>query len=210
MIEAAQPTINVQLPAQKEGLVSRLRQIITYGGLTYEISRVVVFLVLGVLFFNTFIGTLFVVSGPSMNPNFHDGQFTLTLKAPYFWGRPQRGDVVAIGFPGDPSIRYIKRIIGLPGEQVQIRRGDIWIYNDSYPNGIKLYEEYEPFSTEPEVSWVVGDDEFFLAGDNRPNSSDSRFFGPVPREFIIGRVWLVFFPFDALKFIPIPTYNLER
>jgi len=210
MIEAAQTTISAQPLPQKEGPLSRFRRLITYGGVTYEISRTVVFLVLAVLFFNTFLGTLFVVSGPSMNPNFADGQFTLTLKAPYFMHRPERGDVVAIGFPGNPSIRYIKRIVGLPGEQVQVRRGDVWVYNDDYPNGLKLYEEYEPFQSEPEVSWTVGDDEYFVAGDNRPNSSDSRFFGPVPREFIIGRVWWVFFPFDAFKLIPIPVYNLAR
>jgi signal peptidase I len=214
MIEAAQSTIQptpiVKPSVEKEGLILRLRRIITYGGITYEISRTVVFLILFVLFFNTFVGTLFVVAGPSMQPNFQNGQFTLTLKAPYFLHNPKRGDVVAIKFPGNPSIRYIKRIIGLPGEQVQIRKGNVWLYNDEYPNGIKLYEEYEPFLTEPEVSWTVGPDEYFLIGDNRPNSSDSRFFGPVPREFIIGKVFLVFFPLEAFKIIPSPVYNISE
>jgi signal peptidase I len=200
----------------KESLGEKIRRIITYGGVAYEISRVVVVLVLLILFINQFVTTIFVVSGPSMNTTFADGEFTFVNKWEYYLHRPQRGDVVSVKYPGNPSIRYIKRIIGLPGEQVQIRRGKIYILNSEFPKGIALYEEYlnpELKDTEPTTdadTWILGPNEFFIVGDNRPNSSDSRAWGPLPREFIIGRVASVFFPFNAFRFISSPTYNVGK
>jgi signal peptidase I len=160
----------------------------------------------------------FFVQGSSMVPNFENHQYILVDKWTYELGRPERGDVIVFKYPGDPSEYFIKRIIGLPGETIFIP-GDntIHIFNDRYPNGFILDERsYLPASNPTYCSgnstWcgrkvTLGPDEYFVMGDNREHSSDSRFFGPVDRaQFFSGLAWLRLWPLNQIGFIPQVQY----
>ncbi len=132
---------------------------------------------------HTFVATPFRISGISMEPNFADGQFILVDKLTYFVSQPRRGDVVVLKFPANPSQKlFIKRIVGLPGETVAVAHGVVAV------NGVVLTEAFLPegIFTDPDVTKVLGYQEYFVLGDNRPNSNDSRYWGPLPKEDIIG------------------------
>jgi signal peptidase I len=122
----------------------------------------------------------------------------------YIFNPPQRGDIVVFRPPGGNSDPYIKRIIGLPGETVEIRDGSVFI------NGQRLDENYVSSSTNwrggENASIVVPEDEFFMLGDNRENSSDSRSFGTVPKENFIGKSWVAYWPPGSIEVFPRPAY----
>jgi len=165
-----------------------------YGtGCAYELTKwIIVLLVIGTLV-HFYIGTLFIVDGQSMEPNFHNGQYILVNRWQYNFGKPERGDVVVLRFPGDPEHKkYIKRIIGLPKEMVEIKDGTIYI------NGIKLIEPYIPafVLTQPNLSRQLREDDYFLLGDNRYNSSDSRIWGICPKRDLIGKAFFTLYPFE--------------
>jgi signal peptidase I len=131
----------------------------------------------------------FRVEGMSMEPNFHDGQFLLINKLAYKLGEVERGDVIVFRYPRDPSRDFIKRVVGLPGEAVKVVNGQVYV------NGQLLGDDYNlaPASySSGEVT--LGADEVFVLGDNRPNSSDSHTWGPLPLRLIIGRVVLSYWP----------------
>lgn len=144
----------------------------------------------------------FIVEGQSMEPNFQNNEYLLAEKISYIAGEPSRGDAVIFRYPGNPSINYIKRIIGLPGETVKISDNKITIVNLEHPSGIVLKESYIPSDTltlTPEVKSfekTLGVNEFFVLGDNREHSSDSREWGVLPKSNIIGRAWLTVFPIN--------------
>ncbi len=139
----------------------------------------------------------FVVDGSSMNPNFHDGERLLVNKAVYkFFHEPERGDVVVFQPPNDRQNDYIKRIIGLSGESVEIREGIVYIHKEDG----SVFTLDEPYITEPARRPFKGDkipeNQYFVLGDNRNNSGDSRSGWLVPRQNIIGKVWLSVWPPD--------------
>ncbi len=153
------------------------------------------------------------VSGLSMFPNFHDKEYILTDKVSYRLGDPKRGDVVvfhapqAAGCPQGTSCDFIKRVIGLPGETIQI------IDHAYYINGKKLPESYiPPENITNDDSYLgaspvtLGTDQYFVSGDNRPHSSDSRKWGPITKEEIIGRGFLRYWPLNRAGFIPKVSY----
>lgn len=126
---------------------------------------------------------LSVVRGSSMTPGIEDGDRILVEPWSYMIGDVERGDVVVLRYPLDPRVDYIKRIIGLPGDHVRLARGRVWV------NGVKLEEPYvDARDTGSTTSLVVEDGHYYVLGDNRPRSSDSRDFGLVPDELIRGRV----------------------
>ena len=140
-----------------------------------------------------FVATLFIVDGLSMEPNFHTGEYIIVDRFQYLFGTPRRGDVVVLKFPGDPDHKkYIKRVIGLPGENVIIQNGQVFI------DGQKLDESYLPegLQTLPNVNRTLKEEDYFLLGDNRPNSSDSRVWGVAAKRYLIGRAWIILYPFD--------------
>lgn len=139
------------------------------------------------LFVYVFIVQPHRIKGESMVPNFSDGELVLTEKINYYFGKVQRGDVVVFQAP-NRNVDYIKRIIGLPGETVKIEDGVVFI-NDN-----KLAEPYETQTTQGSGSLTLTDGEYFVLGDNRGSSSDSRSFGPIKNSSIKGRTWLVYFP----------------
>lgn len=144
----------------------------------------------------------FRVVQTSMQPNFHDGQYLVVNKLAYRLHPPERGDVIIFRPPTNPEKDYIKRVIGLPGETVAIREGYVHV------DGRRLEESYIA-QVNQRASWgpsVVGQGEYFVLGDNRPNSSDSRSWGMLPRENIIGKAWLSYWPPQEWGLVPHFTF----
>lgn len=188
----------------------------TLGGVALfvvEIVQIVAIALAIIIPVRYFLIQPFVVKGASMEPNFYDSEYLIVDELTYRFRVPERGEVVVFHPPKNDAQYYIKRVIGLPGEEVEIRNGKITIYNKEYPNGILLDEDYIDEYTDGSLRRTMGDGEYFLMGDNREASLDSRVFGPVPLNGgelggdIIGRVWIRGFPLDRLTAFPIPEYN---
>lgn len=144
----------------------------------------------------------FFVRGASMEPNFDNGQYLVIDEISYRFEEPARGEVIVFKYPWDPSQYYIKRIIGLPQETIQIKDGQVIIYNQENQEGFVLDESaYLPQGkiTSGQKKIDLGQDEYFVLGDNRNASSDSRQWGALSEEFIIGRVWIRAWPVDLAK-----------
>jgi signal peptidase I len=131
----------------------------------------------------------FKVEGYSMEPTMHTGQYLLVNKVAYLVGEPQRGDIIVFRFPNDTSRDFIKRVVGLPGETVEVKNGVVLI------NGAQLDEPYirdHPAYTYP--AQVVPPEQYFVLGDNRNNSHDSHSWGFMGRRFLIGKAWFTYWP----------------
>ena len=128
------------------------------------------------------------IDGSSMEPNLHHGEFVIVSKINYRFSEPERGDIVVFDFPRNITQEYIKRIIGLPGEQVVIEEGKLFV------DGVQLFEPYLKMEPRYEGVWVVPEDTLFVLGDNRNNSSDSHTWGMVPMDNLIGEALLVYWP----------------
>lgn len=148
------------------------------------------------------------VSGHSMEPNFQNGDYILTNKLIYKMRDPKRGDIVIFKSPSNKDIDYIKRVIGLPGEVIVLKDQHFYI------NDVLLEEQYEynkpiygeSFMQEGEEI-IIPEDHYFVVGDNRPGSSDSREFGPVTKFDFIGQAFLRYWPTASFGIIPHPSYN---
>lgn len=141
------------------------------------------------------------VEGNSMEPSLHDGEFVVVNRLTYRFEDPQRGDIVVFHFPLDPGRRFIKRIVGEPGDIVQIQGGDVYV------NGNQLAEPYIAAPPRYSGEWEVGRSQVFVLGDNRNNSSDSQNWGMLPLDQIIGRAILVYWPPSEIGLIP--HYQLQ-
>lgn len=170
------------------------------------LETVVVALVISVVLY-LFIMTPHEVVGNSMHPTYKNGEYLMANKITYRIGDPQRGDVII--FKYSETQDFIKRVIGLPGDTVMLKDGHIYIndkildesgyLSDSvYTNGGNFLKEGE--------SKIVPEDQYFVSGDNRPHSSDSREFGPINREDIKGKAWIVYFPFSEFRIVQHETY----
>jgi signal peptidase I len=164
---------------------SLLREILETALLT-----LIIFLVL-----NTLTGR-FQVRGSSMEPTLQDGQYMVVSKVAYWFRPPARGDIVVFRPPNGLSDDYVKRIVGLPGEQVRVTDGQVRV------DGVPLEETYIASRSAYSGSWKLGSDEYFVLGDNRRNSSDSHTWGTLPEENIIGKAWLSYWPPEALGLVP--------
>jgi signal peptidase I len=151
----------------------------------------------------------FVVSGESMYPTFHDGEYLIIDEISYILGEPKRGDVVVFRYPKDPSRFFIKRIIGMPNEKIVIKNGEVIISNKENPDGFKINEPYikEEFSTNSID--ITKDNEYFVMGDNRNRSSDSRSWGILNEELMIGRALIRLVPVKSFDYLPgsIESFN---
>ncbi len=146
----------------------------------------------------------FYVQGSSMEPNFYTSEYLIVDEISYRFEEPERGDVVVFKYPKNPQEYFIKRVIGLPGDSIEFKDGKIFIYNDTYKDGVVLDEKYLPSNRETYSNGrnelvKLGSNEFFMLGDNRNSSKDSRVFGPVKRDLIVGRVMLRAWPFKIFK-----------
>jgi signal peptidase I len=142
----------------------------------------------------------FRIEGQSMEPNLHDGEYVLIDKISYLLHPPERGDVIVF-LPPNEVRDYIKRVIGLPGDTVEIRGGQVYV------NGIALDEPYLKYSANNDMpARVIEAGRYFVMGDNRNNSSDSRSFGAITPQSIVGRAWLVYWPPSDWSTVPHHTY----
>lgn len=151
-----------------------------------------------------FIAEPFIVSGASMDPTFASGQFLVVDRLSYHFHEPQRDDVIVFKYPNNPSVYYIKRIIGLPGEVLKITGGKVTIINASNPDGFVLDENYVAVNHASRDTETVslGPNQYFVMGDNRAQSSDSRVWGPLESEYIVGRPVLRLLPISGLGVWP--------
>lgn len=150
-----------------------------------------------------FIAQPFVVSGPSMDPTFASGDYLIVDELSYRFRDPHRGDVIVMRYPNDPSEFFIKRIIGLPGETISINNTSVRIQNTKHPEGFILDEPYIAYTGNGLNQRVVlGTEEYFVMGDNRPHSSDSRLWGVLPESHIIGRPFVRLYPVSTIDYAP--------
>ena len=180
----------------------------TWKGLLKDLFTLALLIVVVVIPIRMFIVSPFVVDGDSMHPTFQNLDYLIIDEFIYYFRTPERGEVVVFRYPKDPSIFYIKRIIGLPGEKVSINRGTVTV---TTATGEQLTLE-EPYIVNEDATYTrsvsLSDNEYFVMGDNRPNSSDSRVWGPLPRKDIIGRVDLRLLPINKSAFFPgTASYN---
>lgn len=163
----------------KEAILATLKEIVQTALISFGIF----------LFVYVFLVQPHKVQGVSMVPTFENSELLLTEKISYHVSGVERGDVVVFAAPIEQKVDFIKRVIGLPGEKIEIRDNNVYI------NALKLDEHYISMPTTGEVNITLEKDEFFVMGDNRAASSDSRSFGRVLRKSIKGRVWFVYWPF---------------
>ena len=173
----------------------------------WDVSKIVIIALLIVIPIRYFVFQPFFVRGQSMEPSFYNGDYLIVDEITYQFRDPQRGEAIVFRYPNDPNQRYIKRIIGLPGETVEIKEGQVIIYRDGIPQVLDESEYLpESVSTFGNMEMRLDDNEYFVLGDNRSVSSDSRRWGAVPEKDIIGRVFLRAWPFAALAKIEAPEY----
>ena len=172
-------------------------------GFAWEIAKIVIIAAVIVIPIRYFLFQPFFVRGQSMDPNFENGDYLIIDEITYRFRGPERGEVIVFKYPQDPSNRFIKRVIGLPGEVIEIKDGKITINGD-----LILNEEYLPSDllTSGDIYITLEDGEYFILGDNRPYSFDSRRFGPLSEEYIIGRVFLRAWPINSISKFEVPAY----
>ncbi len=173
------------------------------------LQGIVVFLAILVMVY-LFLFSPQEISGRSMEQTFFNGEYVLTNKIIYKLRSPKRGEVVIFKSPRNKEIDYIKRVIGLPGDTVRLSNGVIYV------NGLKIEEPYlapgitteiESFLAENQ-DFLVPEGTYFVAGDNRPHSADSRDFGPIPLEDFIGREIVRYWPFTKIWAVETPDYEI--
>ena len=165
----------------------------------WEIVKVVVISLAIIIPIRYYLIQPFFVKGASMQPSFDNGQYLVINEIGYRFENPMRGDVIVFKYPQDPSQYYIKRIIGLPNETVEIKNGQVTVYSIDFPEGMVLDESYlfEGIFTQGNIFVKLEGNEYFVLGDNRSASSDSRQWGTLAKEYIIGKVWVRAWPFNT-------------
>lgn len=178
----------------------------------WEIIKIAILALIIILPLRYFIAQPFFVKGASMEPTFEDGNYLIIDEISYRFKKPERGEAIVFRFPEDPKQFFIKRIIGLPGETVEIKNNRITVFNEGNPSGLILDESgyLDPVqTTEGGLKIKLGEGEYFVLGDNRIHSSDSRRWGSLNESFIIGKTFIRAWPFDkATYFTPVPYPSL--
>jgi len=209
------PTPAPETPAEGEQPAPRRRL-----GCALEIVETLVLTLVIYVVIHNFVAQPFEVQQQSMMPTVNPGEYVLIDKISPRFNDYQRGEIVVFQPPdgfGQGGIPFIKRVIGLPGDVVSLENGRVFVQQ---PGGspVRLEEPYVvhsigggvgptlPRDAQGTTSWTVAPGTYFVMGDNRPNSQDSRVFGPVSRELIVGRAWLRYFPLDRMGFVGHPTY----
>lgn len=176
-----------------------------------DIIKLVIVSLVVVLPIRYFLFQPFYVSGASMEPSFFDNEYLIVDEISYRFNLPERGDIVVFKNPQNENETFIKRIIGLPGERIEVKNSQIEIFNDEYPDGTILNEPY--IDNKANVAFLntivnLKQDEYFVMGDNRPFSMDSRIFGPIKFDTIIGKVVFRGWPFDRVDVFGRTDYEL--
>ncbi len=178
----------------------------------YSIVSTIVIVAIIVIPIRLFVGKPFLVNGKSMDPSFETWDYLLIDVFTYkFLHEPERGDVIVFKAPVSKGKYFIKRIIGLPGEIVEIKDGKVIIYNKDYKEGFELKEPYvsEKNISHNNLKLSLKEDEYFVMGDNRAGSYDSRFWGALSRDKIVGRAFLRLYPFSEISLFP-AAYEFKK
>lgn len=169
----------------------------------WELVRFALLALIIVIPIRVFIVEPFVVSGSSMVPTFKNGNYLIVDKISYKLGDPKRDDVVVFRYPNDQTKFFIKRIIGLPNETVNIKGGVVTITNSLHKDGFELKEPFlEKNTTNSNTYFELKNDEYFVMGDNRNFSSDSRYWGAVNRKLLVGKAFLRLLPINDISILP--------
>jgi len=184
-----------------------------FGGVFFELVKVTVLALAIVVPIRYFLIQPFYVKGASMEPNFHDNEYLIINEITYRFAEPTRGEVVVFKYPRDPEQYFIKRVIGMPGESVKIDSGLVYVKTVGAAD-YQLLDESAYLDgyvkTYPNLELTMNEGEYFLMGDNRSASLDSRIFGAVGRDFIVGKTWLRAWPLDKLTNFKDVNYDLNN
>lgn len=181
---------------------SRVENMPTNKESFWELVRFTVLAILIVIPIRVFIAQPFVVSGSSMVPTFHNAEYLIVDEISYRFKDPERNDVVIFRYPNDTKKFFIKRVIGLPNEIIDIKGSTVTITNSENKNGFVLSEPYVGSISNNNTHFELKDGEYFVMGDNRMQSSDSRYWGAVKEELIIGKAFLRLLPINKVDILP--------
>lgn len=175
----------------------------------WDIIKIVVIALIIVLPIRYYLFQPFIVKGESMMPNYQNGNYLIVDEFSYRFSNPQRGDVVVFDtkfIPGYQNDRFIKRILGLPGETITVKNNKIIITKDGKDLAIDESKYLPGVETQGDIIRVLGNDEYFVMGDNRKYSFDSRIWGVLPKKDIIGKVFIRLLPINELSLTPTLSY----
>jgi len=192
-------------------LIDKFFMVKNFFSYVFELIKVVMVSLAIIIPVRYYLIQPFYVKGASMEPNFYDKEYLIIDEISYRFHTPERGDIIVFRYPRNPEEYFIKRIIGLPGEKIQIKDGLIYVYNKENSSGLKLGEPYLPtgdktYALNEEIITLSGS-EYYVLGDNRNSSKDSRSFGPVDKKLITGRVLLRGWPFNRIDVFSAPQYS---
>jgi len=175
----------------------------------FDILKTIIIVLILAFLIRNFLFQPFVVEGQSMEPNLINDEYLLVNRLSYRIDSPKRGDVIVFQAPNNPKYDYIKRIIGLPGEEVEIKNNNIYINNQPLSeNYINTENNFAQPKKNSNVKINLKQDEYFVLGDNRDHSSDSRDWGILPKNNIIGKAWLSLYPWNIFGFISRADYEI--
>lgn len=199
----------MELKTNNEWVRKAMRALGGIGLFLLEFIKIAVLAGLTIVLVRYFLFKPFYVKGESMEPSFLDHEYLIIDEITYRFNEPARGDVIVFKYPENPKEYFLKRIIGLPGERVKITAGQVFVYNTEHPEGWAVNESYIPkdIYTAGEKIVTLGPDQYYVMGDNRANSFDSRRFGPVDRNLIVGRVWFRGWPLNRMQTFSSPAFN---
>lgn len=168
----------------------------------FELIKFAVIAALIVVPIRTFVAQPFIVSGSSMVPTFHDQEYLIVDELSYHLRDPHRGEVVVFKYPNDTTKYFIKRVVGLPGEKIKIKGNVVTIINAENPDGLVLDQSYIENKSSDTFEMTLKDSQYFVMGDNRIASSDSRAWGPLGRDYMVGRALIRVLPLSKMDYLP--------
>lgn len=175
----------------------------------FDFVKTVVTIVVLAIVIRVFVIQPYIVEGQSMEQSFQNNDYLITEKISFRFREPQRGEVIIFHPPDNPSVNYIKRIVGLPEDKIEVKDGSVYV------NDKKIYETYLKSNEETlspkdnDYVYMLKEDEYFVFGDNRNHSRDSREIGAIPEENIVSRVWFRLLPINNLKAFAAVDYNIN-
>lgn len=194
----------------KQPPVGRAEQsVLSMVGLFFlELIKVATIAGVTIVLIRHFLFKPFTVKGESMEPTFKGSEYLIIDELTYRFREPARGEVIVFNAPVGQGEHYLKRVIGLPGERISVKDNKVIVYNDEHPQGVVVKETYLVEETPGDVTITLGEDQYFVMGDNRDASYDSRRFGPISKDSILGRTFLRGWPLDRVSTFDQPEYNL--